>query len=297
MSEVNETAVKPQMVHEAEAMKLRAEARLADAKAVAEDRESRANESRLLAERLRLEAETQQINAEHQKVNMENTIAAINMRTKIREEREEHSANKFRNIYYFDSEVDSGSVKACIKQIDIWKYASGEDAKNVPINIVFTSPGGSIIDGFVLFDYIQKLRRDGHVVTTGTYGMAASMAGILLQAGSARWMSKESWVLIHEAAFGAHGKFGAVEDTVLLIKRIQSRILDIFAERAHASLDKNNPARRINVVAHRKEDQEYTVELPNVPAIKAYLAKRWDRKDWWLSSDECYELGLVDEVR
>ena len=42
------------------------------------------------------------------------------------------------------------------------------------IEIIFSSPGGSIIDGFELFDFIQELRCKGHLVTTGSLGMAAS---------------------------------------------------------------------------------------------------------------------------
>ena len=45
-----------------------------------------------------------------------------------------------------------------------------------------------VIAGLALYDFIQTLRRKGHKVTTVSYGMAASMAGILLQAGDVRVM-------------------------------------------------------------------------------------------------------------
>jgi ATP-dependent Clp protease protease subunit len=133
------------------------------------------------------------------------------------------------------------------------------------IEIIFSSPGGSIIDGFELFDFIQDLRNNGHTITTGSLGMAASMAGILLQAGDIRWVGGQAWIMIHRAAFGAFGKTYEVEDEVEFVKRIEERILDIFTSRSGLT--------------------------------KLKIKKNWDRKDWWISADEAVELGLVDEVR
>lgn len=91
------------------------------------------------------------------------------------------------------------------------------------------------------------------------------MAGILLQAGDIRVMGRESWLMLHEAAFGAQGKVGEVEDTVEWVKKIQERILNIFAQ--HSSLS------------------------------RAQIKRRWTRKDWWIDSDEALRLGFVDEIR
>ena len=133
------------------------------------------------------------------------------------------------------------------------------------IEIIFSSPGGSIIDGFELFDFLQDLRNKGHKVTTGSLGMAASMAGILLQAGDVRWIGHQSWMMIHRAAFGAIGKTYEVEDEVRLVKRIEERILDIFTSRSELT--------------------------------KVKIKRSWARKDWWIDADEAVKLGLVDEIR
>ena len=95
--------------------------------------------------------------------------------------------------------------------------------------------------------------------------MAASMAGILLQAGDTRWIGHQSWMMIHRAAFGAYGKTFEIEDEVKFVRRIESRILDIFALRSSLTRQK--------------------------------IKRNWDRKDWWISADECLEIGLVDEIR
>ena len=133
------------------------------------------------------------------------------------------------------------------------------------MEIIFSSPGGSIIDGFELFDFLQEMRAQGHKVITGSLGMAASMAGILLQAGDIRWIGHQAWMMIHRAAFGAYGKTFEIEDEVKFIKRIEERILDIFTSRSDLTRNK--------------------------------IKRNWDRKDWWISSEEAVELKLVDEVR
>jgi len=164
-------------------------------------------------------------------------------------------------IYRFSTNVNSSSVGACMEQLTEWhRLYPGET-----IEVIFNSGGGSVIDGFELFDFLVDLGNNGHEVITGCTGMAASMAGILVQAGTQRWMSRESWYMIHRAAFGAMGKTFDIEDTVEWIKRIEARILQIFVGRSNIPLNT--------------------------------LKRKWERKDWWIDSDEALELGLVDEIR
>jgi len=164
-------------------------------------------------------------------------------------------------IYRFQGAVDEESAPAAIYRLGQWsRLHPGED-----IEIVFTSPGGSLVAGFALYDRILQLRADGHKVTTGTLGQAASMAGILLQAGDVRWMGSQAWFLIHRAGFGALGKTFEVEDSLNLIKRFEARIVDIFVSRS------------------------------NLTATK--IKKSWERQDWWLDAEQCLEFGLIDEIR
>tara|TARA_B100000959_G_scaffold264454_1_gene304972 strand:- start:917 stop:1675 length:759 start_codon:yes stop_codon:yes gene_type:complete len=171
------------------------------------------------------------------------------------------SEDERNHLYRFDGEVSAGSVNTCLKKLTEW---SRLDPK-CKMEIIFSSPGGSIIDGFELFDFIQELRAKGHHITTGSLGYAASMAGILLMAGDTRWIGHQSWLMIHRAAFGAYGKTFEIEDEVKFVRRIESRILDIFALRSNLTKQK--------------------------------IKRNWDRKDWWISADESLELNLVDEIR
>ncbi len=222
-----------------------------------------------LAEAEAWKARANRSNAQMRRENAEAAAVELTLRraemdfTKYeRQFKEDLTADKYYHLYPFNGQVSESSVKSCMEQLNKWVRLSEDD---LDIEIVFNSPGGSVIDGMALFDFIQMIRKMGHKVTTTSIGMAASMAGILLQAGDVRAMGAEGWLMIHEASFGASGSMGQVEDTVEWVKMIQKRILNIFAARSKLSV--------------------------------AQLDRRWKRKNWWISSDEALKLGLIDEIR
>ncbi len=187
--------------------------------------------------------------------------AGFELRAFERTEQQELSKDKYHRFYPFYRPVDDSSVTTCMEMLSFWSRTDPQCA----IELVFNSPGGGVLAGLALFDFIRDLREKGHHITTHTLGHAASMAGILLQAGTTRVMGKEAWILIHEISFGAVGKIGEIEDTTEWVKKMQKRILNIFAERS------------------------------KMTAVQ--IEKKWKRTDWWLDSDQALELGLIDEVR
>ena len=170
------------------------------------------------------------------------------------------ASDRFYRVYHFDTAVTDISVKFCMAQLTEWHRMYPQSK----IDVIFNSPGGDPISGFALFDYILHLKEEGHTITTTALGMAASMAGVLLQSGTTRVMGNDAWLLLHEGSFGAIGSLGAIEDQVIWIKKIQSRILDIFASRS---------------IITREE-----------------IADRWERRDWWMSADEALEYGFIDRI-
>ena len=220
------------------------------------------------AEARKMEADVRNVEAMIRKNELDADKAAVELAVKqmdlvVKEEKraKDKAADDENFLYRFGSEVSGGSVGSCIKKLTEWQRLHPK----CDIEIIFSSPGGSIIDGFELFDFMQHLRNEGHKVTTGTLGYAASMAGILLQAGDTRWMGQQAWMMIHRAAFGAYGKTFEIEDEVKFVKRMEERILDIFTSRSNLTRNK--------------------------------IKRNWERKDWWISAEEAVELQLVDEVR
>lgn len=232
-------------VKKAEAFKARAEAKKAEAEAA------------FSAEQARLE----KAKADMEEMSLE--ISGFDLERHRELRARELTCDGYHHTYYFSGQVNKESVGKCMSELTYWMRDSRHEG--APIEIIFNSPGGSVIDGMALYDYIRQCSNAGHKITTSCIGYAASMGGILLQAGDHRVMGDQSYILIHEVSFGAGGKIGEVEDEVKFVKMIQSRVLDIFAARSKLS--------------------------------KRQLQTRWERKDWWLDSTQAKKYGFVDEVR
>lgn len=247
-------------IKEATVEKLRAEAKRAAAQAAEADAETarimgdiERNKvmAAVLAEKGRQETENLRLN---------NEVGRMQVAQATRKEEEELASNRYHQVYAFGNDVSFTSVDHCITRLSQWH----RNQPGCDIEIIFTSPGGDVIAGMQLFDYVQYLRNSGHHVTTVALGWAASMAGILLQAGDERVMGREAYILIHEVSASAIGKFGEMEDELKFVRKIQKRILDIFAARAKVS--------------------------------RSYLEQHWKRKDWWVDSEEALQLGLIDRT-
>lgn len=237
------------------------------------------------AEALRIQAETRKLEAEtavavelknesaakSKFANAQATLADINAeREQIKRTREIYSDDYNEHVYRFLRDVRPDSAQACINQLRAW----ARQDPGCDLTIMFDSPGGDVVAGMHLFDELRALSAEGHKLTTKTRGMAASMAGILLQAGDNRIMGPESWILIHEISFGTSGSMGEVDDRVKWLKKIQERVLDIFAARCKGA-NKKNAKRALT---------------------RAALKRGWTRKDWWIDSDSALAFGLVDEI-
>ena len=227
---------------------------------------------RFSAEAEKHRAEARKFVAEALAAEHDAAISALALeRETEKRDRERHADDYKDRTYRFLSGVDEGSVKGCIAKLDAWH----RDDPKCAMTIIFDSPGGAVIPGFHLFDHILGLRADGHHVTTQTRGYAASMGGILLQAGDTRVMGRNAHLMLHEVSFGAQGKIGDVEDWVDFAKLLWNRALDIFAERC-AGAEAETATKRLT---------------------RRQLDTRSRRTNWWIPADLALAYGLVDEVR
>jgi ATP-dependent Clp endopeptidase proteolytic subunit ClpP len=177
----------------------------------------------------------------------------------LRDERDISGSNYRNRIIDFVGEVSEMRCHACI---DLLGKLSRESA--APITIRFDSQGGNVTDGLALYDYIMLLRRDGIEVHTQGFGLVASMAAVLLQAGTTRSLSPRVRLLIHEVSSVAFGSYTEQVEQTAETRKVQDILLDILTERSSLS--------------------------------KAVLRRKWKKTDWWLGADESVELGLADAV-
>ena len=130
------------------------------------------------------------------------------------------------------------------------------------INMYINSPGGSVYAGLGVYDTLQYVSPD---VATICIGMAASMACVLLGAGTKgkRAALKHSRIMMHQPSGAIGGQASDIEITVQEIKKIKKNLYDIIA---------NHTGKTTKQV---DKDCE---------------------RDYWLTSEEAKEYGLVDEV-
>ncbi|MBR1732190.1 MAG: ATP-dependent Clp endopeptidase proteolytic subunit ClpP, partial [Alloprevotella sp.] len=105
------------------------------------------------------------------------------------------------------------------------------------ISIYINSPGGSVYAGLGIYDTMQLVSSD---VTTICTGMAASMAAVLLVAGTAgkRSALNHSRVMIHQPMGGAQGQASDIEITAREIQKLKQELYTIIADHSHQPFDK-----------------------------------------------------------
>ena len=130
------------------------------------------------------------------------------------------------------------------------------------IQIYLNTPGGSVYAGLGIYDTMQYISPDVATICTG---MAASMGAVLLCAGTKgkRTALKHSRILIHQPMGGAQGQASDIEITAREILKMKKELYDIIADHSGQTFKK--------------------------------IEKDSDR-DYWMTSEEAKEYGMIDEV-
>lgn len=103
-------------------------------------------------------------------------------------------------IVFVTGPIDDAMANVVIAQL---LFLESEDP-NKDIHLYINSPGGSVSAGLAIYDTMQYIKPD---VSTICMGMAASMASVLLAAGTPgkRHALPYSRVMIHQPLGGAQG--------------------------------------------------------------------------------------------
>jgi ATP-dependent Clp protease protease subunit len=109
---------------------------------------------------------------------------------------------------------------------------------------------------------MQTISSDVHTICTG---MAASMASVLLAAGSAgkRSALTHSRVMIHQPLGGVEGQASDIEITAREIVKLKDELYQILSDHTGKSLDE---------IRHDAD------------------------RDFWMTSQEALEYGMIDQI-
>ncbi len=161
-------------------------------------------------------------------------------------------------IVFIGSPIDDSVANLVIAQM---LFLQAEDSDR-DIYLYINSPGGVISAGLAIYDTMQYISND---VATICMGQAASMAAVLMAAGSAgkRSALPHSRIMIHQPMGGSQGQAAMIEIYAREILYMRDRLNEILAGHTKQSLKK--------------------------------IAKDTDR-DFFMSAEEAKEYGIVDKV-
>ena len=127
-------------------------------------------------------------------------------------------------IVMLTEEVNSASASVVVAQL---LYLESQDPTK-DICLYINSPGGSVTDGFAIFDTMNYIKCD---VSTICMGMAASMGAFLLAAGAKgkRLALPNSEIMIHQPLGGAQGQASDVKIHADHILKTRAKLNEILA--------------------------------------------------------------------
>jgi ATP-dependent Clp protease protease subunit len=127
-------------------------------------------------------------------------------------------------IIFIGGEIEDDMANLIIAQL---LFLQNENAE-ADISIYVNSPGGVITSGMAIYDTMQFV---GCPVATYCLGQAASMAAVLLAAGTKgkRFVLPNSRILIHQPLGGARGTATDISIQAEEILRMRSRLNEILA--------------------------------------------------------------------
>lgn len=137
-----------------------------------------------------------------------------------------------REIFLVD-EVDTKSSNELIKKL---MYLEQED-RDREITLYINSPGGEVISGLAVYDYIRIMEAPVNTVCIGT---AASMGAVLFLAGKERKMLKHTRLMIHDPSYGCGELKGRksheIQHELNELNKVRKMLAGIISERTGKSI-------------------------------------------------------------
>ena len=136
-------------------------------------------------------------------------------------------------IIFLTGEIDDNTANVVIAQL-LFLESENPDKD---IHLYINSPGGSVSAGLAIYDTMQYIKPD---VSTICVGMAASMASVLLMAGTKgkRFALPYSTVLIHQPLGGVQGQASDIAIHAKEILRVRENLYEVMAKHTGQTKEK-----------------------------------------------------------
>jgi len=161
-------------------------------------------------------------------------------------------------VVFVGTAIDDDIANLVVAQL---LHLEAEDPEK-DISLYINSPGGSVYAGLAIYDTMQFIKPD---VQTICVGIAMSMGALLLAGGAKgkRMALPNAKILIHQVSSGFQGQATDIEIHAREVIELRRRLDEIIAQHSGQDIDKV------------KSDTE---------------------RDYFMSSDEAKEYGIIDRV-
>lgn len=199
-------------------------------------------------------------------------VSNNNIRNSMNLESNENEYNQFTNIkiidnnIYFYGPITSQSCRELNDALILLDQNSKIFSNNfgidkVPINLHIQSEGGSLMNTFYVIDLINNLDTPVYTYVDGYVASAGSLISVI---GKKRFMTKNSFIMIHQLSSSlGEGKFNEFDDNMDNLNKFMDTIRNIYVEKTKI------PINDLNDILDR---------------------------DLWMNSKESLEYGLVDYI-
>lgn len=160
-------------------------------------------------------------------------------------------------LFWEESKNTVKAIKAKLKEISKLK------ATKIIVNI--NSPGGFVDAGLGIHDILAGHKAE---IETNVYGLTASMATVIAQAGDKRRMSDNALFLIHQPMNGNFANVTEGEQNLEELKKVNSRMVNIYDKRNDVSSEE---------------------DIRGLMGVNNGNGK-------WIDADEALDLGYIDEI-
>ena len=146
-----------------------------------------------------------------------------------------------KNWYAIKAKADDTAEITIFDEIGIWGVTAKSfiadlkaiSAKTITLSV--NSPGGSVFDGFAIYNALKNARENGVTINARIMGIAASAASFIVMAANSIEMPENSMMMVHYASGLAWGNSEDLRDTADILDKIDASLVGIYTARTGKS--------------------------------------------------------------
>ncbi len=174
--------------------------------------------------------------------------------------------NENRKVMTIIGDIEEEYTKEVIETLYALKLAPVEEDKVIPIEIILSTYGGSLIEMFSIYDLLRDIKKEHEVHTLGI-GKVMSAGVLILAAGTKgkRKIGENCRVMIHPVVAGCEGSYPSLENEMEEIRYLQNQYKKRLVKETNITMRSLNKYFKLG-------------------------------KNIYLSAEEALEMGMVDEI-